>query len=291
MFASNTTLMPSQKLRINSIQRGLSAILTPGCMFFGLLSFFAPNARAIISGSIYNLSDPGSAPWNYVGSLNGASGVYLGDYNNTNWVLTAAHVNPGNFTLGGATYDAISGSAFSLYNGDGSPSDLSLFRINGTPGLANLAIASSEPASGTTVQMIGFGGGKSWGTNSIYGYTNYTLGDTPYDGIGIVTLASGEGGNGAQGVAGDSGGGMFYEDSGNWTLAGTLSGAGNLTDSNGTNLGQATVAVDLAAYSSQITTDINSVAIPEPSTYAAILGVAALGFVALRGRGGRRIKT
>jgi hypothetical protein len=57
-----------------------------------------------------------------------------------------------------------------------------------------------------------------------------------------------------------------------------------LTDSNGTHLAQATVAVDLAIYSSQITTDINSVAIPEPSTYAAILGVAALGFVALRGR-------
>jgi len=258
-------------------------------MILGLLAFFAPSARAVISGSTYNYSDPGSAPWNYVGSLNGASGVYLGDYNNTNWVLTAAHVGWGNFTLGGATYDAIGNSAFSLYNSDGSLSDLSLFQISGAPGLANLAIASSEPAGGSTVQMIGFGGGKSWGTNTIYGYTNYTLGGTPYGGIGIVTLASGEGGNGAQGVGGDSGGGMFYEDSGNWTLAGTLSGAGNLTDGNGTNLGQATVAVDLAAYSSQITTDIDSVAIPEPSTYAMILGVAALGFAAIRGRGDRGV--
>ena len=289
IIASNTTLMQSHKRRISSTLRGLSAILAPGCMIFGLLSFFAPNARAVISGSTYNLSDPGSAPWNYVGSLNGASGVYLGDYNNTNWVLTAAHVGLGNFTLGGATYDAIGSSAFSLYNSDGSPSDLSLFQISGTPGLANLAIASSEPASGSTVQMIGFGGGKSWGTNTLYGYTNYTLGGTPYGGIGIVTLASGEGGNGAQGVGGDSGGGMFYEDSGNWTLAGTLSGAGNLTDGNGTNLGQATVAVDLAAYSSQITTDIDSVAIPEPSTCAMILGVAALGFAAIRGRGDRGV--
>jgi hypothetical protein len=291
IIASNTTLMQSHKRRISSTLRGLFAILAPGCMIFGLLSFFAPNARAVISGSTYDFSDPGSSPWNYVGSLNGASGVYLGDYNNTNWVLTAAHVGLGNFTLGGATYDAISNSTFSLYNGDGSLSDLSLFQISGTPGLANLAIASSEPASGTTVQMIGLGGGKSWGTNTVYGYTDYTLSSTPYGGIGIVTLASGEGGNGAQGVAGDSGGGMFYEDSGNWTLTGTLSGVGNLTDSNGTNLGQATVAVDLAAYSRQITTDINSVAIPEPSAYAAILGVAALGFVAIRGRGVRRVRT
>jgi hypothetical protein len=274
--------MKSHKLRIHSTLRRLSAVLTPGCLVFGLLSFFAPNVRAVISGSTYNFSNPGSAPWNYVGSLNGASGVYLGDYDNTNWVLTAAHVGLGNFTLGGATYDAIGGSAFSLYNSDGSPADLSLFRINGTPGLANLTIASSEPANRTTVQMIGFGGGKSWGTNTIYGYTNYTLSGLPYGGIGIVTLASGEGGNGAQGVSGDSGGGMFYEDSGNWTLAGTLSGVGDLTDSNGTDLGQATVAVDLAAYSSQITADIDSVAIPEPSAYAAMLGATALGFAVVR---------
>jgi hypothetical protein len=126
--------------------------------------------------------------------------------------------------------------------------------------------------------MIGFGGGKSWGTNAIYGYTNYTLSGLPYGGIGIVTLASGEGGNGAQGVTGDSGGGMFYEDSGDWILAGILSGVGDLTDSNGTDLGQATVAVDLAVYSSQIAADIDSVAIPEPSTCAIILGAAALGF-------------
>ncbi|HXC02974.1 MAG TPA: trypsin-like peptidase domain-containing protein [Opitutaceae bacterium] len=282
LFASNTTLMQRHKLRINSTRRGFSSILAPGFAIFGILAFFAPNARAIISGSIYNYSDPGSAPWNYVGSLNGASGVYLGDYNNTNWVLTAAHVGLGNFTLGGATYDAIGGSAFSLYNSDGSPSDLSLFQISGAPGLANLTIASSEAASGTTVQMIGFGGGKSWGTNTIAGYTDYTLSGFPYGGIGIVTLASGEGGNGAQGVPGDSGGGMFYDDSGNWTLAGTLSGVGDLTDGNGTDLGQSTVAVDLAAYSSQITADINSVAIPEPSLYAAILGAAVLGFTVVR---------
>ena len=53
--------------------------------------------------------------------------------------------------------------------------------------------------------MIGFGGGKSWGTNTIAGYTDYTIGGTSYGGQGIVTLASGESGNGGQGVGGDSG--------------------------------------------------------------------------------------
>jgi hypothetical protein len=277
-MAPNAGLMQSPTLRISPALRGLSAMLAPCCLIFGLLSFFAPTVRAIESGSTYNFSDPGSAAWNYVGSIGSASGVYLGDYDNTNWVLTAAHVGLGNFTLGGTTYNAIGGSAFSIYNSDGSPADLSLFQISGTPGLANLPIASSEPASGTTVQMIGFGGGKSWGTNTLYTYSSYTLSDFPYGGAGIVTLASGEGGEGAQGVAGDSGGGLFYADSGTWVLAGILSGAGDYTNDADTDLGNSTVSVDLATYSSQITADIDGVAIPEPSAYTAILGAVALGF-------------
>src|SRR5208283_1275049 len=142
------------------VLRRSSAIPALWHILIGLSFFFAPIVRAIESGSTYNLSDPGSTPWNYVGSINGASGVYLGDYDGTNWVLTAAHVGLGNFTLGGVTYDAVSGSAFSIYNSDGSLTDLSLFQISGTPGLPDLPIASIAPSSGTTVQMIGFGGGE-----------------------------------------------------------------------------------------------------------------------------------
>jgi len=249
-------------------------------LLLGVLAVFVPRARAIESGASYYTSDPGSAPWNYVGAIasaNGdASGVYLGDYNGTNWVLTAGHVGAGSFTLGGFTYDAIAGSAFSIANGNGSPADLSLFQISGTPGLADLTIAASAPPGGATVQMIGFGGGKSWGTNTVYGYSNYTLDGTPYGGMGIVTLASGEGGNGAQGVSGDSGGGMFYDVSGNWILAGTLSGVGDIMAGGGTDLGQGTVAVDLADYSGQILSDIDSVAIPEPSNYAVTMGLGVI---------------
>ncbi|MFZ1055871.1 MAG: PEP-CTERM sorting domain-containing protein, partial [Opitutaceae bacterium] len=140
---------------------------------------------------------------------------------------------------------------------------------------------SYAPNSGSTVEMIGFGGGvgESWGNNTIYGYSGYTLDGYGYGGAGIVTLASGENGNGAQGILGDSGGGMFYQTSGGtWELLGTLSGVGEI------NNGPGTVAVDLPEYASQITTDIDSVAIPEPSTYAAFLSAAALCFATIRRR-------
>ena len=253
-----------------------------GVIFLTLLT---PRARAIVSGSMTNLTAPADATaWDYVGSIGGASGVYLGDYNGTYWVLTAAHVGAGDFTLNGTTYDAVSGSAISITNSDDTPADLTLFRISSDPGLATLAISSSDKAAGTTVQMIGYGGGKSWGTNTIYGYGTYTLNGYPYNGRGIITLASGEAGNGGQGVGGDSGGGEFYQSGGKWILAGILSGVGDITDGT-TDEGNGTIAVDLATYRTQVLNDINAVsAIPEPATWAAILGGTALGLALWRRR-------
>ena len=252
--------------------------------WFGLVGFlavFAPTARAILSGST---SDPGTPPWNYVGSIGGLSGVYLGDYNGTNWVLTAAHVGLGNFTLGNTTYSAIAGSAFSILNNDNSPADLSLFQISSAPfGLANLGIVSGN-LTNAQVEMIGFGGGKSWGTNTVTGYANYTLSGYPYGGPGIVTLAT----TGAQGESGDSGGGMFYLSGSTWYLAGILSGVGPITINSVSY--DSTISVELGAYANQIFSDINSVsAIPEPSADAAIIGIGSLlGVVIYRRRAVRR---
>lgn len=55
------------------------------------------------------VDDPG---WNYLGYLNGASGIYLG----SGWVLTAAHVGTGNFRLGGISYSPLSNSTVQITN-------------------------------------------------------------------------------------------------------------------------------------------------------------------------------
>lgn len=245
------------------------------------MAFIAMPARAVIVGATTTTTDPGTAAWNYVGSIGGASGVFLGNFGGSGWVLTAGHVGAGSFTLGINTYSA-TGTTFSNFTNNSVTADLTLFQINGMPGLANLSLAAL--ATSTPVELIGFGGGKSWGDNTVFGFANYTLGGTT-GGPGIVTLASG----GGQGVGGDSGGGLFAQSSGTWYLAGILSGVGDINDGV-TDFGNGTLSVDLAVYASQISTDISSVsAIPEPSTSALVLGLAAsLGLAIVRRRIAKR---
>ena len=88
------------------------------------------------------IDDPG---WNYVGYLNGASGIYLG----SGWVLTASHVGPGNFTLGGISYAPLSNSTVQITNttpGKTTNTDLIMFQLASTPaGLGQLTLASAPP--------------------------------------------------------------------------------------------------------------------------------------------------
>jgi hypothetical protein len=249
-----------------------------GCNFLSLAavtSLLLTNALGVETGSLhYNTTDPGTTAWNYVGSVNGASGVFLGNFGGSGWVLTAGHVGAGSFTLGNTSY-SVGANSFTNFTFNSQLADLTLFQIVGTPSLANLSLAAL--AAGNSVEMIGNGGGKSWGDNTVYGFTTYTLSGGSTGGPGIVTLASTNGGLGAQGVGGDSGGGMFYQSSGTWYLAGILSAVGPFTDGNGNNLGQGTVAVDLAVYYSQLNADLGSLtAIPEPATFAMFGGVIAL---------------
>lgn len=129
------------------------------------LCLWAPlTSRAVIvaggDGTQNTTSTGAGGGWNYVGGLdsNGATGVYLGAYGGGNWVLTAAHVGAGNFTLSGTTYNAVPGSAVQLQNPDHTLTDLVVFRISTAPSAitANLALrTSATPPSNVT--MIGYG--------------------------------------------------------------------------------------------------------------------------------------
>ncbi len=256
-------------------------------------------ARAVekdVSGTIsFNISPPtnsdianwstgwgsgGVTGWNYVGTVNGAGGVYLGN----NWVLTAGHVGSGTFVLGGTSYSMVAGSTHGIINPDSTAADLTLFELSSAPSLPSLTIASSAPTafsatqSGSLTAMIGYGGGQgeTWGLNTVTDINlqvQVTVGSSTYSSTDFVT-AYGTTTAGFSSVtndyvlvSGDSGGGDFIYNSSAATWM--LSGINEAVDTN-----QNSYMVQLSAYASQI----NSITgIPEPSS----LGLLGLGFLAL----------
>lgn len=244
--------------------------------------------------------------WDYVGAVGGASGVYLGETNGAFWVLTAAHVGAGSFTLSGMTYEMVADSAVTL-SGD---ADLVLFRIDADPGLATLTLAESTPGIGSAVTMIGFGIGreaeptrwtlgwnetpvggvyegyqwsgpsiKRWGTNTVSGFgSGGSLSTSTF----YTTFGTGA----AQATVGDSGGGVFLADG---TLAGlmiavqTMVGQPPATSVFETPLGTGnrTHIADLSVYRSEIVEIMNAV-VPEPRPLAMLLLSGALFAVVLR---------
>ncbi|HWA84804.1 MAG TPA: trypsin-like serine protease [Opitutus sp.] len=131
-----------------------------------LMFMLAGSSRAVVvAGGTggEQTSDPGGGfPFTNVGSVKGASGVYLGDFAGKYWVLTASHVvgsgaSLGNITLGGTSYSFVPGSGVVIRNSDKSTTDLTLFQIATDPGLPNLTLASVAPATGTTVWLVGYG--------------------------------------------------------------------------------------------------------------------------------------
>ncbi len=224
--------------------------------------------------------------WNYVGSVNGASGVYLGN----DWVLTAGHVGAGNFHLDGVTYDEVANSARSA-----GTADLTLYRISSAPDLPSLTLALDPPTAfgidspGSSVVMIGYGGGhgETWGENnvtqinepvSVAGYSStdfYTLTGTGTYSMGTVT-------NTAQLVVNDSGGGEFIYDSATsqWQLAG-INEAQLINEQSGQLVGSA--MVQLSNYDTTIDTII---AVPEPTTWVLLPGGLALLALGVRRKSG-----
>jgi len=210
--------------------------------------------------------DPG---FDNVGSVNGLSGVYLGN----GWVLTAGHVGSGPMVFGGVTYSPVPGSFQKLTGGSASLADLAVLRMAGDPGLPTTALATTTPSVGSSVVMIGRGlsrgSATTWNGNNGWGWTSpmvkrWGANRVSMTGLSILnteTLTLNFDGPGPAAVTheahvatGDSGGALYWKSGGTWYLAGTLFAA--LTfgaqPANTSLYGNSTAAADIAFYRSEI---------------------------------------
>jgi len=112
-----------------------------------------------VSGSANHTAPSGQPYFNNIGTLNGASVIYL----DNGWALTANHVAsslPASVNFGGISYGTEAGSFQRLQNPFPSMStftDMVLFRLSSPPPLSALSIATSTPTVGSQVMMIGNG--------------------------------------------------------------------------------------------------------------------------------------
>lgn len=277
---------------------------------WGVIALVTSTLRAVIvvgGDGTQNVTAPSDNPgWDNVGSLNGATGVYLGSYSSGYWVLTATHVGFGNITLAGNSYSAVPGSGVQVGG------DLYAFRIGADPQLANLTLSAVAPTVGAATLLIGnglnrapalttwyidvnttpftwsttlfpaadtsvqgyfYGSGNSkrWGTNVIEGASTYNLGNGNTTTLVVDFDADGD----AQGAPGDSGGAMFYKNGSTWELAGILGAIGTFNGQPGSTAvaNNITHAINLSAYNPALSAAIG---IPEPATWAPLLGGVAL---------------
>lgn len=246
-----------------------------------------------------NLADPPPSFLPYVGTVGGASGVYLGEYNGGYWVLTANHVGTHSFVAGGATYSVVANSTVSFAD-----YDLRLFRIevgegSGLAGLESLTLASTA-FSGGMVYAAGNGGSEqstlqTWTSGPRAGKKGYEYNASGRElkwgmangGKAFIAQQNGPAieGIGVQfsettgsfaGVVGDSGGGFFQNIGGEWVLVGIMIGRSVDAVDGFALFGHATGATDIGVYSDKI---FEQIMIPEPGAVGLFLTVAAGGWI------------
>jgi hypothetical protein len=313
---------------IHQFRCRFNLIAVLGCAIVMLMLERDVSAVIIAGGDgTANTSAPSDDPgWANVGSLNGASCVYLGD----GWVLTASHVGIGSVSLGTSSYGAIQSTYTRLYQ-PGSPSqlvDLAMFRLQTVPvGLAAVTVSTTEPAGGSSIVAIGNGldraptatwwdsswnavsatdptatfegysyastQSKRWGTNLLRRQTSISDGFGTTD-VWYSSFSSNGSGNEMQAAPGDSGGAMFYKDGDSWELAGIIlaidsPASEHKPDSlNAAVFNDLTYYADLGHYSSEIA-QVIATDVPEPSTFVLLSAgaLALIGYGCRRARHGR----
>ncbi len=285
-----------------------------------LLSLAAiPSGHAIViygGTGVENATAPANDPgWAHVGSIGGATGVFLGSFGGMPWALTAAHVGAGTLQLDSGSF-AAAGAAVVIRNPDGSATDLAAFPLTTAPQLPNLSLASAAPAANSTVLLIGSGSRETgalryWsvavdptGPGSADTWTDlpnatgsnrsgYALGgagkrwgEALYTNTfdyslgsatqtGVATLLVAV--NGAsQAAGGDSGGAIFFHNGTSWGLLGIISAVGTLENQPANTA--VTFNRTLGVSIPEYRTALLA-AIPEPGHYA--LGAGALSLLAV----------
>ena len=281
-----------------------------------ILAAFSPASAVIIKGGdgSGNATAPEDNPgWANVGTVNGASCVYLGN----GWVITASHVGTGQVTFGSASYDALAGSYTRLYEPSNplQATDLCMFKLQTDPvGLSAVTITSTALASGSSIDAIGYGmnrattetfwdnnwnvvgsnffggyagyawvGGntKRWGTNSI----THAWGTSVDDHYGVTDVwetafNSSSGDSEMEAATGDSGGGVFYKRGSTWELTGIMLAIGTFENqpSDTAVFGDLTYFADLSVYSGEIAQTMGAIAVPEPGTLVLLLTGSVVGW-------------
>jgi hypothetical protein len=234
------------------------------------------SAQAIVdAASRTNTTAPADgSPWASVGHIGSATGIYVG----AGWVLTAAHVGAGEAEFEGLRY-AWDGGFRHLTNSDGTFTDMVMFHLATLPPLPRLTLASATPASGSLVNMFGYGYMAGSAATNIDGYTGFYWSAAPAKsrgnnrtggtylvdaGYGNVTVfatafnSTSQTSDEAQAAPGDSGGGAFYKSGTTWQLTGMVESIGEVKPqpAGASVYGQRTYFANIATYRPQITSII-----------------------------------